>query len=61
MATKEIVDYQLTAFGLSADQRRRAARTVASSAVDAGECAAFLDMLGLGAAEGFPEVPAPRT
>ncbi|OLR90937.1 hypothetical protein [Actinokineospora bangkokensis] len=37
---------------LSAEVRRRAARTVASVAVDADECAQLLDMLGLAPQEG---------
>jgi hypothetical protein len=60
MPTKEVVDYQLTAVDLSADQRRRAVVAIASSAQDAGDCARLLDMLGLSAAEAFPDVPAPR-
>ncbi|MGB3444051.1 MAG: hypothetical protein WBA97_35390 [Actinophytocola sp.] len=61
MPTKDVIDYQLTAVDLSADQRRRAVITVASAARGAGDCAELLDMLGLRAAEGFPDVPAPRT
>jgi len=57
---KEVIDYQLTAVDLSADQRRRAVLTVASTARDADDCAELLGMLGLSAAEGFPNVPAPR-
>ena len=60
MPTKEVLDYQLTAVDLTADQRRRAVLAVASAANDAGECARLLDMLGLGADEGFVDVPAPR-
>ena len=60
MPTKEVIDYQLTAVDLNADQRRRAVLAVASGARDAEDCADLLDMLGLSAAEGFPEVPAPR-
>ena len=60
MPTKEVIDYQLTAVDLSADQRRRAVIAVASAARDAEDCAGLLDMLGLGAAEAFPDVPAPR-
>lgn len=60
MATREVTDYQLTAVELSAADRGRAVLSVASAAVDAAECARFLDMLGLGAAEAFPRVPAPR-
>jgi hypothetical protein len=60
MPTKEVTDYQLTAVELSAADRRRAVLAVATAAVDAAECAEFLDMLGLGAAEAFPQVPAPR-
>lgn len=61
MPTKEVIDYQLTAVDLSADQRRRAVTAVASAARDADDCARLLDMLGLDATEGFPDVPAPRT
>ncbi|MFC4855026.1 hypothetical protein [Actinophytocola glycyrrhizae] len=60
MPTKEVLDYQLTAVDLSADQRRRAVVAVASLARDADDCAELLDMLGLSAAEPFPNVPAPR-
>lgn len=60
MPTKEVIDYQLTAVDLSADQRRRAVLAVASSARDAEDCAGLLDMLGLSATEAFPDVPAPR-
>lgn len=60
MPTKEVIDYQLTAVDLSADQRRRAVMAVASAARDAEDCAGLLDMLGLSAAEAFPDVPAPR-
>jgi hypothetical protein len=60
MPTKEVVDYQLTVFELSADERMRAVRAVASCARDALECTRFLDMLGLRATEGFPDVPSPR-
>ena len=60
MPTKEVVDYQLTAVELTADQRRRAVFAVASSAHGAQDCAGLLDMLGLSAAEAFPDVPAPR-
>jgi hypothetical protein len=60
MPTKEVLDYQLTAVDLTADQRRRAVRAVASAASDADECARLLDMLGLSADEGFADVPAPR-
>lgn len=60
MPTKEVSDYQLTAVDLSADQRRRAVIAVASAARDAEDCAGLLEILGLDAAEGFPDVPAPR-
>lgn len=60
MPTKEVTDYQLTVFDLSADQRRRAVTAVASAAHGADDCAELLDILGLGAAEAFPDVPAPR-
>ncbi len=60
MSTKEVIDYQLTAVDLSADQRRRAVIAVASAARDAEDCAGLLDILGLDAADGFPDVPAPR-
>jgi len=60
MPTKEVIDYQLTAVDLSADQRRRAVIAVASAARDAEDCVGLLDMLGLSAAEGFPDVPTPR-
>lgn len=60
MPTKEVTDYQLTAAELTAEQRARAVLTVASAAADPTECAELLDMLGLGAAEAFLSVPAPR-
>ena len=60
MPTKEVVDYQLTAFDLTAAERRRAVLTVASAATDARECAELLDMLGLRASEAVPQVPMPR-
>jgi hypothetical protein len=60
MPTKDVIDYQLTAVDLSADQRRCAVITVASVARDADDCAGLLDALGLSAAEAFPDVPAPR-
>ena len=60
MPTKEVIDYQLTAVDLTADQRRRAVMAVAAAARDAEDCAGLLDMLGLSAAEAFPDVPAPR-
>jgi len=60
MPTKDVVDYQLTHVGLSADQRRRAVIAIASAAANADECARLLDMLGLRADEAFPAVPAPR-
>ena len=60
MSTKEVTDYQLTAVDLSADQRRRAVIAVASAARNAEDCAGLLDILGLDAADGFPDVPAPR-
>ncbi|TDV55377.1 hypothetical protein [Actinophytocola oryzae] len=59
MPTKE-VDYQLTNFDLSGDQRRRAVVAVASAATDARDCAELLDMLGLDPSEAVPTVPAPR-
>lgn len=37
------------------NERRAAARIVASNAVDAGECAELLAMLGLTAADGISE------
>ncbi|PWW61801.1 hypothetical protein [Actinokineospora spheciospongiae] len=40
---------------LSAEVRRRAARTVASVATDARECAELLSMLGLAPNEGAAE------
>jgi hypothetical protein len=60
MPTKEVVDYQLTAVDLSADQRRRAVVAVAAAAQDAGECVELLDMLGLHASEAIANVPMPR-
>lgn len=60
MPTKEVIDYQLTTVDLNADQRRRAVIAVASAARDADDCAGLLDMLGLSADDGFPDVPAPR-
>lgn len=60
MPTKEVADYQLTAVDLTADQRRRAVRAVASAAGNAAECAQLLDMLGLRADEAFVDVPMPR-
>lgn len=60
MPTKEVIDYQLTTVDLTADQRRRAVIAVASAARDADDCASLLDVLGLSAAEAFPDVPAPR-
>jgi DNA-directed RNA polymerase specialized sigma24 family protein len=60
MPTKEVVDYQLTAFDLSATERRRAVIAVASVATDASECVELLDMLGLSASEAAPQVPMPR-
>jgi hypothetical protein len=60
MRTKEVIDYQLTATDLTAEQRRRAVIAVASAASDADECAKILDMLGLDVDEAFPRVPAPR-
>ncbi|HYQ68563.1 hypothetical protein [Actinophytocola sp.] len=60
MPTKEVVDYQLTTVDLTADQRRRAVLAVASAAGDPAECVRLLDMLGLRADEGVPDVPAPR-
>ncbi|WP_370964302.1 hypothetical protein [Amycolatopsis sp. cg9] len=50
-------------FALSAEQRRRGARLVASSADDARDCATLLAILGLDAADGLvapedqPSVP----
>ena len=46
MPTKEVVDYQLTTVDLTADQRRRAVRTVASAARSAAECTQLLEMKG---------------
>jgi hypothetical protein len=60
MPTGEVVEYQLTAVGLSAEQRRRAVLAVAAGAGDAEECTRLLDMLGLSADEARPEVPRPR-
>jgi hypothetical protein len=60
MPTKEVVDYQLTAVDLTADQRRRAVIAVASAAEDARDCAELLDMLGLDASEAVANVPMPR-
>jgi hypothetical protein len=40
-------------FGLTAEQRHRCARTVASMSADAEDCALLLDVLGLDAAEGI--------
>ena len=60
MPTKEVVDYQLTAVDLTADQRRRAVVAVASAAESARDCAELLDMLGLHASEALPDVPRPR-
>jgi hypothetical protein len=60
MPVKEVIDYQLTAAELTAEQRRQAIIAVASAATDAEECAQMLDMLGLNAEEAFPSVPAPR-
>ena len=41
-------------FGLSEEQRRRAARVVASKAHDAEDCGLLLDVLGLTPADGLP-------
>ncbi|WAL63136.1 hypothetical protein ORV05_19065 [Amycolatopsis cynarae] len=41
-------------------ERRRAVRAVASSAMNADDCALLLDALGLRPAEGVTTVPAPR-
>ena len=60
MPTKEVVDYQLTAVDLTADQRRRAVIAVASASESARDCAELLDMLGLHASEAGPNVPMPR-
>jgi hypothetical protein len=60
MPTKEVVDYQLTAVDLTADQRRRAVMAVASAAEDARDCTELLDMLGLDASEAVANVPMPR-
>ncbi len=60
MPTKDVVDYQLTAADLTADQRRRAVVAVASAATDARDCAELLDMLGLQASDAVPDVPMPR-
>jgi len=46
MAANDVVDH-VTAMGVTAEQRGRAVRAVASSAADAEECAMLLDMLGL--------------
>lgn len=54
------MDYQLTAVDLTGDQRRRAVIAVAAAARGAEDCVGLLDMLGLSAAEVFPDVPAPR-
>jgi hypothetical protein len=40
------------------EQRHSAARTVASLATDADDCAMLLDMLGLSAEDGLAKVPA---
>lgn len=53
-------DVQLTTIELPAEHRARAVHTIAAASSDAGECATFLEMLGLSAAEGFPAVPEPR-
>lgn len=60
MPTKEVVDYQLTAVDLTADQRRRAVIAVASVAADARDCAELLDILGLRASDAVANVPMPR-
>ena len=60
MPTKEVAAYLLNAVDLTADQRRRAVRAVASAAGDAAECAELLAMLGLRADEGVIDVPMPR-
>lgn len=60
MPTKEVIDYQLTAVDLTADQRRRAVIAVASAAESARDCAELLDMLGLDASEADANVPMPR-
>jgi hypothetical protein len=60
MATKEVVDYQLTTVDLSADVRRRAVIAVAAAAEDPDECVQLLGMLGLTAEEALPGVPKPR-
>jgi hypothetical protein len=46
---------------VTAAMRARAVRAIASSAKDAGDCAALLDMLGLSAEDGHPTTPAPRS
>jgi hypothetical protein len=51
-------------FSLSDEQRRRAARVVASKAHDAEDCGLLLAVLGLTPADGLPavdEVPAQAT
>lgn len=60
MATKEVVDYQLTTVDLPAKARRRAVIAVAAAAEDPDECVKLLDMLGLDAEEALPKVPKPR-
>lgn len=60
MPTKEVVDYQLTTVDLTADQRRRAVRTVAAAARNAADCTQLLDILGLRADEAIVDVPMPR-
>lgn len=59
MPTKD--DVVLTTIELPPEHRARAVHTIAAAAADADECATFLEMLGLTAAEGFPALPKPRS
>jgi hypothetical protein len=59
MRTKE--SEQLTDLEATAEQRVRATRAVAATAVDAADCRLLLDILGLSAREAQPPVPPQRT